>query len=317
MKKVAVVAVGGNALIRDKNKPQIEHQFNAVRETAKHFAQMVADGWDVVVTHGNGPQVGFILRRAELALHEVHPLPLDIIGAHTQGSIGYMLQQSMHNEFKRLGIKKSVCSVVTQSLVDKDDPAFQIPTKGIGGYIEDQALIDEFRNSGWTVIDDAGRGHRRMIASPMPLEIIETDVIKSLTNQGFVVIAVGGGGIPVIRDENGFLAAAPPAVIDKDRGTALLAVDIEADIFVITTAVEKIAINFNTPEEKWLDQLTVSEAKQYIKEGHFAPGSMLPKVEAVLFYVETTGKKALVTDPEHMPQALRGETGTWIVPDKA
>ena len=317
MKKVAVVAVGGNALIRDKNKPQIEHQFEAVRQTAKHFAQMVADGWDVVVTHGNGPQVGFILRRAELALDEVHPLPLDIIGAHTQGSIGYMMQQSLNNEFRRLGIKKGTCAIVTQSLVDKDDPAFQSPSKGIGGYIEDKKLIEEFRSQGWTVVDDAGRGHRRMIASPKPLEIVETDAIKSLTGQGFVVIAVGGGGIPVIRDENGDLTAAPPAVIDKDRGTALLAIDIDADIFVITTAVEKIAINFNTPDEKWLDEMTVSEAKAYMAEGHFKPGSMLPKVEAVLDYVVSTGKKALVTDPEHLPQALKGETGTWVVPDKA
>ena len=317
MKKVAVVAVGGNALIREKGKHHIEHQFNAVRETAKHFAKMVADGWDVVVTHGNGPQVGFILRRAELSLKEVHPLPLDIIGAHTQGSIGYMLQQSLGNEFHRLGIDKQTCAVVTQSLVDKNDPAFQNPTKGIGGYIDDEELIEEYRSQGWTVEDDAGRGFRRKIASPKPLEIVETKVIKRLVDEGVVVIAVGGGGIPVIKDANGDLSAAPPAVIDKDRGTALLAMELNADIFVITTAVEKIAINFNTPDEKWLDQMTVSEAKRYMAEGHFKPGSMLPKVEAMLDYVETTGNKALVTDPDHLPQALKGETGTWIVPDKA
>lgn len=315
MGKLAVVAVGGNALITDPKNPSVEHQFDAVRETARHFAKMVADGWDVVVTHGNGPQVGFILRRTELAAHEVHTVPLDIIGADTQGSIGYMLQQSLNNEFRHLGLDRKTCSIVTQTLVDKDDEAFKNPTKGIGGYMDDPQMIEMFRNQGWTVIDDAGRGYRRMIASPIPLEIVEADAIKTLADNGFVVVAVGGGGIPVIRNDAGDLVGAPPAVIDKDRGTALLAVDIKADLFVITTAVEKVAINFNKPDEKWLDRMTVSEAKQYLAEGHFAPGSMKPKIEAVLSYLESGGTQALITDPAHLPQALAGETGTWIVLD--
>lgn len=315
MGKLAVVAVGGNALITDNKNPSVEHQFDAVRETARHFAKMVADGWDVVVTHGNGPQVGFILRRAELAAHEVHTVPLDVIGADTQGSIGYMLQQALNNEFRRLGIDKGTCAIVTQTLVSKDDDAFKHPTKGIGGYMTDPAMIEMFRNQGWTVIDDAGRGFRRMIASPIPLEIVEADAIKTLAKNGFVVVAVGGGGIPVIRNDEGDLVGAPPSVIDKDRGTALLAVDIKADLFVITTAVEKVALNYNKPDEVWLDRLTVSEAKKYLAEGHFAPGSMKPKIEAILFYFENGGKQALITDPKNLPRALAGETGTWVTLD--
>ncbi|GAB4478256.1 MAG: carbamate kinase [Anaerolineae bacterium] len=315
MSKLAVVAVGGNALIKEKNKADVRYQWEAVRETAVHLASMIEQGWNLVVTHGNGPQVGFILRRAELAAHEVHPVPLDIIGADTQGSIGYMLQQSLNNEFRRRNIKRGTCAIVTQVLVDKDDPAFQKPSKGIGGYIEDEEMVARFREEGWTVIDDAGRGYRRMIASPIPLEIVEVDAIKTLVNQGFIVVAVGGGGIPVIRNEAGDLEGAPPSVIDKDRGTALLATDIRADLFVITTAVEKVAINFNKPDVKWLDRMTVSEAKQYMAEGHFAPGSMLPKIEAVISFLEAGGKQALITDPPNLARALAGETGTWIYPD--
>lgn len=316
MGKLAVVAVGGNALITDNKNPSVEHQFEAVRETARHFARMVADGWDVVVTHGNGPQVGFILRRAELAAHEVHTVPLDVIGADTQGSIGYMLQQALNNELRKLGIQKGTCAIVTQVLVDKDDEAFAHPTKGIGGYMSDPEKIEMFRAQGWTVIDDAGRGFRRMIASPIPLEIIEADAIKTLASNGFVVVAVGGGGIPVVRNEEGDLEGAPPSVIDKDRGTSLLAIDIKADLFVITTAVEKVALNFNTPDEIWLDKMTISEAKKYLAEGHFAPGSMKPKIEAILIYLENGGTKALITDPKNLPRALAGETGTWIVKDE-
>jgi len=312
MSKLAVVAVGGNALVIDKNRQDVGSQFAAVRETAKHLASMIEQGWDLVVTHGNGPQVGFILRRAELAAPEVHTVPLDVIGADTQGSIGYMLQQALNNEFRKRQINRSTCAIVTQTLVDKDDPAFKNPTKGIGGYIEDPQQVEMFREEGWTVIDDAGRGFRRMIASPIPVEIVETDAIKLLAGQGYTVIAVGGGGIPVIRDETGDLVGAPPSVIDKDRGSSLLAVDIKADLFVISTAVEKVAINYKKPDEKWLDHMTTAEAKRYLAEGHFAPGSMKPKIEAVIYYLENGGKEALITDPPNLARALAGETGTRI-----
>ncbi|HEC23304.1 MAG TPA: carbamate kinase [Chloroflexi bacterium] len=313
-RKLAAVAIGGNSLIKSKDKADVPHQFEAVRETCKHLAAMVEQGWDLVVTHGNGPQVGFILRRSELAAHEVHTVPLDIIGADTQGSIGYMLQQSLRNEFRRRGFEKPAVAVVTQVLVDANDPAFQNPSKGIGGYLTEEEA-EKFRQEGWTVVDDAGRGLRRMIASPIPKRIIELDVISTLLKDGFLVIGVGGGGIPVVEDEQGLLRGAPPSVIDKDRATSLLASGINADLFLISTAVEKVAINFNKPDQKWLDHMTLDEARRYMEEGHFAPGSMKPKIEAVIAFLERGGKQALITNPENIARALAGETGTWITPD--
>lgn len=311
---LAVVAIGGNSLIKDKNNPDVRYQWDAVRETVTHLTQMIEDGWDVVVTHGNGPQVGFILRRSELAAGEVHTVPLDIIGADTQGSIGYMLQQALENEFRRRGLDRQSASIVTQTLVDADDPGFDNPTKGIGGYMEEDRA-EMFRKEGWTVIDDAGRGYRRMIASPIPRKIIELDAIHALVEQGFIVVAVGGGGIPVVENSHGELRAAPPSVIDKDRATSLLASSLNADLFLISTAVEKVAINYNQPDQQWLDEMTADEARQYMADGHFAPGSMKPKIEAVLQYLDRGGKRALITNPENIARALAGETGTWITND--
>ncbi len=312
--KLAAVAIGGNSLIKSKDRVEVKYQFEAVRETCVHLAGMIEQGWNLAITHGNGPQVGFILRRSELAAHEVHTVPLDVIGADTQGSIGYMIQQSLANEFRRRGMhNKQAVSVVTQVLVDANDPAFQNPTKGIGGYLnEEQAEM--FRREGWTVVDDAGRGYRRMIASPIPKRIVELDAIKALIAQGFIVISTGGGGIPVIEDENGDLRGTY-AVIDKDRATALLATGIQADLFLISTAVEKVALNYNKPDQRWLDRMTVSEARRYMEEGHFAEGSMKPKIEAVIAFLENGGKQALITNPENIARALAGETGTWITPD--
>ncbi len=313
-KGTAVIAIGGNSLIPDKKHPQIEYQWQAVRETCKHIADLVNAGWDTVITHGNGPQVGFILRRSELAMHEVHPVTLDLIGADTQGSIGYMIQQSMDNEFHRRGLFRRAITIVTQVLVDKDDPAFQNPTKPIGSFMT-QEEAKKFEEMGWKVIEDAGRGYRRVIASPKPLEIVEVNAIKSAVNEGWIVIAVGGGGIPVVRNEQGELLPAPPSVIDKDRASALLARDIHADLLVISTAVPKVAINFNKPNQKWLDTITVSEAKQYMEEGHFAPGSMKPKIEACIDFIENGGKQAIITDPANLALALAGKSGTHIMPD--
>jgi carbamate kinase len=272
---------------------------------------MIERGWNLVITHGNGPQVGFILRRNELAAHEVHTTPLDLIGADTQGAIGYMIGQALQNEFNKRGIHRPIAAVVTQVLVDKDDPAFQSPTKGIGGFAtEDEAR--EFEKDGWPVVEDAGRGWRRVIASPIPVRIVELDAIRSLFENGFIVIAVGGGGIPVIADESGALSGTR-AVIDKDRATSLLAQELKVDLFLISTAVAQIAINFNEPDQQWLDKMTVSEARAYHTEGHFKPGSMGPKVESVLDFLDVhPSGKALVTDPSNIAAALDGKTGTWI-----
>lgn len=310
-RKTAVIAIGGNSLIADKQHEDVPSQWKAVEETCKHIADMIERGWNLVITHGNGPQVGFILRRNELAAHEVHTTPLDIIGADTQGSIGYMIAQALGNEFKRRGIDRSIASVVTQVLVGGDDPGFQNPTKGIGGFTtEDKAR--EFETDGWRVVEDAGRGWRRVIASPIPLKIIELDAIQTLVDQGFIVVAVGGGGIPVIEDDNGNLVGTR-AVIDKDRATSLLAQELKVDLFLISTAVSQVAINFNQPDQKWLDKMTAEEARQYYKEGHFKPGSMGPKIEAVLSFLEAYPEgKALITDPGHIADALDGKTGTWI-----
>jgi carbamate kinase len=310
-KKTAVVAIGGNSLILDKEHEDVQSQWGAVQETVKHLADMIERGWDLVITHGNGPQVGFILRRNELAAHEVHTTPLDMIGADTQGSIGYMISQALRNEFQHRGIQKTVAAVVTQVLVDRDDPGFQAPTKGIGGFTsEDKARA--FEKDGWRVIEDAGRGWRRVIASPIPLEIIELDAIRALVEDGFIVIAVGGGGIPVIEDEDGNLVGTR-AVIDKDRATSLLAQELKADLFLISTAVSQVAINFNKPDQQWLGHMTAAQARAYQEQGHFAPGSMGPKIEAVLSFLEAhPAGKALITDPANIARALDGETGTWV-----
>lgn len=310
--KTAVVAVGGNALILDKKHEDVGSQIGAVEQTCKHIADMIERGWNVIVTHGNGPQVGFILRRNELAAHEVHITPLDVIGADTQGSIGYMISRALDNEFTRRGVKRSVAAVVTQVLVDRNDPGFTNPTKGIGGFT-DEASARQFERQGWMVREDAGRGWRRMIASPIPLKIVEKDAIQTLIDAGFIVVGVGGGGIPVIEDEAGMLKGVF-AVIDKDRASALLAADLQVDLLLISTAVEKVAINFNKPNQQWLDRMTLSEAKQYYAEGHFLSGSMGPKIEAIIAFLEANPHgQALITDPAHIVDALDGKTGTWIV----
>jgi carbamate kinase len=307
-----VVAIGGNSLILDNAKREMKYQWDAVRETCGHIACMIKEGWRVVITHGNGPQVGFILRRAELAAHEVHTMSLDIIGADTQGSIGYMIQQALRNSLRVIGLSINVITVVTQTLVDKNDPAFANPTKPIGGFLTEPEAR-KFEVDGWPIVEDAGRGWRRVVASPQPLEIVELDAIKLALQNDYVVVAAGGGGIPVIRNHKGELRGAY-AVIDKDWASSLLALGINADLFVISTGVEKVALNFNKPDQRWLDRVTLSEVRQYIQAGQFAPGSMLPKVEAVVRFLERGGPQALITDPPNIARALRGETGTCFVP---
>ncbi len=310
--KLATIAIGGNSLILDPKHPEVSHQWEAVRETCGHIASMIADGWNVIITHGNGPQVGYILRRSELAAHEVHTVPLDLIGADTQGSIGYMVQQSLDNTLRRMGINRTIVTVITQTRVDPDDPAFKNPTKPIGGFMTEEEAR-RYEAEGWNVIEDAGRGWRRVVASPKPLAIQEINAIRALVLNDYIVIAVGGGGIPVKRDEQGDLRGTY-AVIDKDRASSLLAQTLRADLFIISTGVEKVALNFNKPDQRFLDQMTLAEAQRYLAEGHFAPGSMLPKIEAAIEFVRMGGPQAIITDPPNLARALRGETGTRIIP---
>jgi carbamate kinase len=315
-KKVAVIAIGGNSLIKDPKRVTVEDQEQALRETAAHVADMVEAGWDVAIGHGNGPQVGYILRRSEIAakVEGMHEVPLDVCGADSQGAIGYEFQQALQNEMFRRGIKKNVCTVITQTLVDKNDKAFKNPTKPIGGFMDIAEAKRREKEMGWAVVEDAGRGWRRVVPSPLPKEIVELSSVKALIDAGVIVITVGGGGIPVIDAGNGEFRGTA-AVIDKDFASSLLAQAIKADLFLIATAVEKVAINFGKPDQKWLDRLTLAEAKQYLAEGiHFAKGSMAPKMQAVIWYLEAGGKQALITNPENIGRALNSETGTWIVP---
>ena len=308
--KVAVIAIGGNSLIKDKAHSTVKDQYIAIDETTDHIAKMIEVGWNVAIAHGNGPQVGFILRRSELASHELHEVPLDVCGADTQGAIGYALQQNLQNDLKAMGIDKPVATVVTQVQVDANDPAFQTPTKPIGSFMDEEQATKRIDIDGWDCVEDAGRGWRRVVASPLPERIVEEEAIKTLIDAGIVVITVGGGGIPVVADENGKLAGVP-AVIDKDFASALLANQIGADLFIVSTAVEKVALNFGKPNEEWVDHMSLAQAKRYLAEGtHFAKGSMAPKIEAIIKFLERGGQRAIVTDPENLFRALIGETGT-------
>lgn len=317
MKKVAVVAIGGNSLIKDEKRKSVEDQYKAAQETTTHIADMVEAGWEVAIGHGNGPQVGFILRRSEIA-HKVegmHEVPLDVCGADSQGAIGYALQQTLQNVLYHRGIQKNVATIITQVLVDKNDPAFQNPTKPIGGFMDETEARRREAEMGWSVVEDAGRGWRRVVASPLPKEVVELDTVKALINAGVVAITVGGGGIPVVDVGEGEYRGIA-AVIDKDFASSLLARELKADLFLISTAVKKVAINFGKPNQQWIDRMTLSEAKHYLAEGiHFAKGSMAPKIQAIIWYLEAGGKQAIITNPENIGRSLRGETGTWIVPD--
>ena len=317
-KKLAVIAIGGNSLIIDERNVSVEAQYVAAKETAIHIADMIEQDWEVAIGHGNGPQVGFILRRSEIA-HKVegmHEVPLDVCGADSQGAIGYALQQNLQNILYQRGIKKKVVTVITQTLVDKNDPAFEKPTKPIGGFMTKEEADRRVNEQGWTVVEDAGRGYRRVVASPLPKEIVELETVETLLEKGIITITVGGGGIPVIDPGDGNYAGTA-AVIDKDYASSLLARNIKADLFVISTAVEKVAINFGKPDQKWLDKITISEAKAYLAEGiHFAKGSMAPKIQAIIWFMEANPNgKALITNPANIGRALKGETGTWIVQD--
>jgi carbamate kinase len=314
-KEVAVVAIGGNSLIKDKEHQTVEDQYQAAKETCQHIVTMIEQGWDVAIGHGNGPQVGFILRRSEIAakVAGMHEVPLDACGADSQGAIGYALQQNLRNAFDDSGIDKTAATVITQVRVDADDPAFENPSKPIGTFMEEEEAQRRADEEGWSVVEDAGRGWRRVVASPFPKEIVELPAVRQLIDAGITTITVGGGGIPVVRNEEGELRGVP-AVIDKDYASALLAQSIDADLFLISTAVEHVYLNFGEPDQEAIDEMTVAEAKRYIEEGHFAEGSMLPKIKAIIWFLEEGGREALITNPENIARALEGQTGTRIVP---
>jgi carbamate kinase len=311
-RKVAVVAIGGNSLIKDKAHQSVEDQYEAARETCVHIADLLEEGWEVIVTHGNGPQVGFILLRSELAKAKLHQVPLDTCGADTQGAIGYHIQQNLQNELCRRGVQKAVATVVTQVVVDKDDPSFQKPTKPIGPFYSEAEAREAEREKGWAVSEDSGRGWRRVVASPLPECIVELDAIKTLVHAGVAVIAVGGGGVPVIEKDGQLTGVA--AVIDKDRASALLANKLDATHFIISTAVEKVSLHFGTPDQRDIDEMTVAQAKEYMAQGHFKPGSMKPKIESAITFIENGGQRVIITSPEKLLDAVHGKTGTHLVP---
>lgn len=311
---LALIAIGGNSLIADKDHMTVEDQYAAVCQTAEHIADLVETGMQVVVTHGNGPQVGFILRRSEIAreVAHMHPVPLVSCDADTQGAIGYQIQQAMDNEFKKRKIDMTAATVVTQVLVDTDDPAFKKPAKPIGQfYSEDEAELLKNAYPDWTLVEDAGRGYRRVVASPQPKKIIELGAIKALLKANYCVIAAGGGGIPVVENSEGILEGRD-AVIDKDFASAFLSYEINADIFIISTGVKAVCLNFGKPDQKTLNKISREEARQYLQEGHFAPGSMAPKIQAALDFLDRGGREVIITNPENIKDAVLNGSGTHI-----
>ncbi|MFS0779095.1 carbamate kinase [Neobacillus sp. 3P2-tot-E-2] len=315
MSKLVIVAIGGNSLVRDNGRDSVQDQYEAVQETAVNIADMVQEGYNVVVTHGNGPQVGFGLRRSEIAneIAGMPDIPLVNCVADTQGGIGYQIQQALTNEFTKRGINKKVATVITQVEVDINDPNFQNPTKPVGSFFTlEQAEEMKKEHPEWIFVEDSGRGYRRVVPSPKPIDIVEKEAIKSLVNAGYVVIAVGGGGIPVIKTrDNSYLGV--DAVIDKDFATSLLAEQVNAETLIITTGVPRVCINFGKPNQLALEKISVEETKQYVLENHFPAGSMLPKIEASLSFLEKGGKRVVITNPESLKDAIIEKQGTHIV----
>ncbi len=310
---LAVIAIGGNSLITDNSKMSVMDQYQAAGETSHHIAALIAAGYRVVVTHGNGPQVGFILLRSDLAKDKLHQVPLESCVADTQGAIGYQVGQTLANELHRQKLHKPIATVVTQVLVDQNDPAFTNPTKPIGPFYSEEDARKHEAKDGWAMKEDAGRGWRRVVASPKPLQIIEEDTIRLLLANDVIVIAVGGGGIPVVEKANGELEGRP-AVIDKDFASCLLAKNLQADLFIISTGVDKVAIDFKKPTQRELDTLTLAEAEQYLAEGQFPAGSMGPKIEAAIDFLKNGGKEVIITQPHLLEEAIAGKNGTHIVP---
>jgi carbamate kinase len=312
MKRRAVVAIGGNAITRPGQVGTIPEQFANAKQACRDLLVLLENDYNIVLTHGNGPQVGNILLRVELSAHQVYTLPLDTCVSDSQGGMGYMLQQVMHNVLAERGMDLTVATVLTQAVVDEDDPAFSAPSKPVGPfYTQERAALLE-KEKGWHIVEDAGRGYRRVVPSPIPREIIEIDAIRALLESDTLVIAAGGGGIPVVRKE-GFLEGAE-AVIDKDHASSLLARELGVDLFLIATSVEQVYLDYGKPDQRPLGRATVDEIESYIQEGQFPAGSMGPKMEASLEYLRNGGREVIITDISAIARALKGETGTHIVP---
>ena len=308
-----VIAIGGNSLIKDSDHMSVLDQYRAAGETSSYIAPIVNKGYRVVVTHGNGPQVGFILMRSELARNVLHPVPLANCVADTQGAIGFQIAQTLQNVFLQQGVEKQVVSIVTQVVVDEDDPSFAAPSKPVGPFMSETEAQQHALDDGWSVAEDAGRGWRRVVPSPAPLKIVELPAIRTLIDSGALVIAVGGGGIPVVYKPDGTLRPRP-AVIDKDAASCLLALELGASVLIFSTDVDKATRHYGTPEQVEIDQMNVAECRQYLEEGHFAVGSMRPKIESAIRFLENGGKEVIITQPHHLEGALHGIYGTHIVP---
>mgnify|MGYP001813996567 CR=1 FL=1 len=313
--KLVFIAVGGNSLIKSKKLQKVEDQHQAIKETVRHVADLIVQGYQVVISHGNGPQVGFIMRRSEVArrVTGLHLVPLVNVVADTQGSIGYQIQQSLNNELASRNTQGQCVTVITQVVVDRDDPGFKEPAKPVGEFFDAEQLAEIRRDyPDWTIVEDAGRGFRRVVPSPEPREVVERPVIESLLNSGYHVVTVGGGGIPVVRTDKGLEGV--DAVIDKDLASSLLATQLDVGLLIISTAVEQVTLNFGKPAEKPISKMTVAEAQQYIGEGHFAPGSMLPKIQSALGFLKNGGQEVIITAPEFIKEAVTSGRGTHIVP---
>jgi carbamate kinase len=313
MPKTIVVALGGNTFIADATHQSVPDQYAAAERACRHLLPLLRDREvRLVVTHGNGPQVGFILLRSEIAAAALHQVPLDSCVADTQGALGYQLERALRNEIRRQALAREPAAVVTLVLVDRDDPAFKNPTKPIGSFLTQEKAEERRRDNGWDVVEDAGRGWRRVVASPVPKAILGLDAVRALLDSGFVVIAAGGGGIAVVEDEQGDISGAS-AVVDKDLASSLLARQLGAETLIITTNVEKVLLDYGLPEQRPVDVLTIEEAKRYLADGHFKSGSMQPKIEAVIAFLEGGGREAIIADPEHLEAALDGRGGTRFV----
>jgi carbamate kinase len=310
---VAVVAFGGNVIQKSGEAGTIHEQQENARAMCYRLLALLQRGYELVVTHGNGPQVGNLLMQNELAQELVPTLPLDVLVAQTEGSLGYLLQQELLNELRRHEVRKSVVTLITQVLVDRTDPAFQRPTKPVGPFYPPDAVAALRRRfPEWQMVEDCGRGYRRIVPSPMPKRILQSRMIRSLTYAGNVVLALGGGGVPITMDLDGQYVGVE-AVIDKDLSSALLAADVKADLFVILTGIEKVSLHYGKPEQRALDEVTYAEAERYMQEGHFPPGSMGPKMAAAMLYLKSGGRCVLITNPENLERALDGATGTRVV----
>jgi carbamate kinase len=309
MNKTAVIALGGNA-IGATGKEDIHRQFANTRQALDGILPLIKQGYNIAITHGNGPQVGNALLRVERTYPGLPALPLGVIVADTEGGMGYMIEQSLQNRLRREGIGRDVCTMVTQVVVDRDDPSILNPSKPIGPYYQ-EAEVEGLRARGWTVRDDAGRGYRRFVPSPIPRSIVNRRIIKNLVDEGTIVVAAGGGGVPVYAEKDGALEGVD-AVIDKDRASAVLARDIGAATLMILTQVDKVALNYKKPDQRDLDSMTLAEARKYLAEGHFAAGSMGPKVEAAVQFLEGGGEQVIITSLEKAAGALGGTSGTRI-----